>query len=455
MSIKWPWDTQTVELPWGGETLAVEVPATWNLVYPERSRNTEQTRLGERETVRASLDAPYGDGILPIKDYDLAGKKIVIVVDDNTRPTPAYRFFDMILSDLEAAGASPADITLLPALGIHTPMTEQEMVEKVGAANLAGVSWENHNAFDKSANAFFGTTTRGTEVYLNSHLVTADFVILIGLIEPHLMAGFGGGMKNILPGVAFSDTIGTHHEILTDDPLKFNRVGMMPENNSFRLDFEEVRQMVLNRNNGILFCVNVVLGNDKTILASFAGDPIAAHRGGIAFSYNQMGLHLDQQVDGIITNSFPMDINFKQSMKCIGNSLPALKDGGAVMGFLRAENGTDDIPLPEKMSLPLWLVRIVLRVAGPKYVYDLVKLFKKDADVEDKFLYYYTMQLVRAYELFLYVPTLTKEEAEALFFFDYIETVEELVRKAVFKIGLDATVAVFPEGGATFPIIGQ
>ena len=314
--------------------------------------------------------------------------------------------------------------------------------------NIGQVKWENHNAFDKSKNAYFGKTSHGVDVYLNHHLKDANLVILIGLVEPHLWAGFGGGLKNILPGVAYAETIGHHHSIIAEPPYRFNRVAVDAENNSFRLDLEETFNMIKSE----IFCINVVLNSKKEIIACFAGHPIHCHREAVAFTKTICGLLLQKQVDGIITNSAPMDINFKQSMKCVGNTLPALRPKGIVMGFLRAQRGLDDIPLPEK-STPLWLTRTILRTLGPARVLRFLEKVKPGLDVEQKFLTYYSMQLIRAHNLYFYVPSLSDAEVKALGFFERFNQPQEVIERGLKHLGKKATIAVFKEGGATFPLL--
>ncbi|MEW6079419.1 MAG: nickel-dependent lactate racemase [Thermodesulfobacteriota bacterium] len=437
-----------IELPWGETFLKLDLPDTWDVIQPQPSNPQPGTGAHELEIIKAALRQPAGT--TPLSEKRLGGKKIIIIVDDNTRPTPVSRFFHLVTEELTAAGGETADMLVIPALGIHTPMTEAEMAEKIGAANLARIPWENHRAFDPDANAFMGNTRRGTPVSLNRRLAEADLIVLIGLIEPHLMAGFGGGLKNILPGVASAETIGRHHEILTEPPYQANRVGRLPEQNSFRLDLEECRGMI----RADIFCVNVALNHNRTVIACFAGDPIAAHRAGIRFTLDRSGLEMNRQVDGVIVNAHPMDINFKQSMKCVGNALPALKPGGTVMGFLRAEKGLDDIPEPKRSPLPLPVVKKILRLIGPSRVYAFLNLTRKGLNIEERFLYYYTMQLIRQYELLFFVPSLTAETVKALFFFNgFTHTPQDVIRAGVKRLGPRASVAVFPEGGATFPVI--
>lgn len=435
-----------VQLPWGPGSLAVDLPDTWEVIIPRRDARGGKKLADAAAVVKDSLVKPVN--AKPLSSRKLRGARIVIVVDDITRPTPVHLFFHLVLDALKKAGASLKNVTVIPALGIHTPMTGEEMARKIGAKNLKQVAWENHSAFDLKANHYFGTTGRGTTVYLNKRLKDADLVVSIGLVEPHLWAGFGGGMKNIMPGLAYAETIGLHHEIIAEPPYRFNRVAMMPEENSFRLDLEEVRRMI----RADIFCLNVVLDHAGRILASFAGDPVDAHRQGVAFNHACSGLSIDRPVDGIIVNSFPMDINFKQGMKCVGNALPALKSGGAIMAFLRADRGMDDIKVSG--GTPLTILKGLLRLMGPARVRGFLDVVRKGLGVEEKFLVYYSLQLVRQYDLFFYVPTLSDEEAKAVSMFVKCQDPAEVIRRGMKKLGKNAVVAVFAEGGATFPVVG-
>ncbi len=437
-----------ITMPWGNENLRLNLPDTWTVIQPGNSGREASKKESGLSIVKRALKKP--SGLKALSSMKLKGKKIVIVVDDNTRLTPVHAFMHLVLQDITMAGGSLKNTILIPALGIHTPMSAEEMAEKVGDRNLKKLRWENHNAFDQGKNHFFGTTSRGTPVFLNTHLRDADLVVLIGLIEPHLWAGFGGGMKNILPGVASAETISRHHGIIAEPPYRFNRVGMKPEENSFRQDLEETRGMIKAE----IFCLNVSIDHTGEVVAAFAGEPIAAHRNGMEYNYSRLGLALDEQVDAIIVNSYPMDINLKQSMKCVGNSLPALKPGGVVMGFLRAERGVDDISLPED-SKPLWFVKTILRLIGPSRVWGFLEKVKKGLNVEEKFLVYYSMQLIRQYELYFHVPSLSEQEVKLLGFFRQHQTPQQVIDSAVKKIGKHARVAVFPRGGATFPVVGR
>ncbi len=439
-----------IQLPWGNDVLTLSLPDSWDVIIPEKKEmKSSAAKPGKQEEigiVAQALKKPVG--MPPIEKMKLKGKRICIVIDDNTRPTPVDRFLHLVLQSLRKAGASEKNIILIPALGIHTKMTKEEMEAKAGVSNLKKIRWVNHDPHDVVNLQYVGETSRGVRVELNRHAVEADFIVTLGLVEPHLWAGFGGGMKNILPGIASANTIGRHHEIIAEPPYLFNRVAMAPEMNSFRLDLEEVKGML----GAPVFCLNVVLNSEKRIIGAFAGDAVAAHREAVAFTRNVCGLQLKEKVDGIIVNSYPMDINFKQSMKGVGNSIPALKDGGVVMGFLRAERGLDDI-IPPKDYKPLKLVKTILRLLGPSRVFWLLEKTKKGLNEEEKFLTYYSMQLIRAYELYFYVPTVSDDEVRRLGFFENFNDPQAVIERGVKRLGQNAKVAVFPHAGATFPTL--
>jgi nickel-dependent lactate racemase len=436
-----------IRLPWDREPLILELPDSWNVLFPQPAGAPPPVSSDELELVCAALAAPSGS--TPLRARELAGRSILIIVDDNTRPTPVHRFMHLVLDELERGGADLGRALVMPALGIHTPMTEAEMAAKLGPKNLARpLRWRNHDATDRAAHQAFGTTSRGMPVELNRAVGEADLIVLLGLIEPHLWAGFGGGLKNLFPGLGSAEAIGRHHAIIAEPPYAFNRVGMAPEANSFRLDLEEMAAITGKP----IFCLNVVLNGAGAILAAFAGDPIEAHRRGVAFTEELAGRRLERPVDGIIVNSHPMDINFKQSMKGVGNSLPAVKPGGVVMGFLRARRGLDDIPLPED-ARPLWLVKGILRLLGKARIMSFLERTTSGLNVEDKFLRYYSMQLIRGYELYFHVPTLDATAAQHLGFFRHFPEPQGVIDAGRKRLGGRATVAVFPEAGATFPLL--
>lgn len=146
-----------------------------------------------------------------------------------------------------------------------------------------------------------------------------------------------------------------------------------------------------------------------------------------------------------------MDVNFKQSMKGVANALPALRPGGTIRAFLRAERGLEDIVLPEK-GLPLKLLKRLLRLLGASRVMCFLERVKPGLNVEEKFLLYYTLQLVRAYDPYVYTPSQTTEQVKRLGFFEGFDRPEKALEKGRSSLPNKAVVAVFSEAGSTFPV---
>jgi nickel-dependent lactate racemase len=139
-----------IRLPWDREPLILELPDSWNVLFPQPAGAPPPVSSDELELVCAALAAPSGS--TPLRARELAGRSILIIVDDNTRPTPVHRFMHLVLDELERGGADLGRALVMPALGIHTPMTEAEMAAKLGPKNLARpLRWRNHDATDRAA----------------------------------------------------------------------------------------------------------------------------------------------------------------------------------------------------------------------------------------------------------------------------------------------------------------
>src|SRR5215469_15698102 len=145
---------------------------------------------------------------------------------------------------------------VLFGLGVHRDMTPEEARVKLGDADLRGTPWRNHSCSDERNLKYLGTTSRGTYVSLNRHLSEADLIIPVGAIEPHLLLGFSGGCKMLMPGLAFSRTIGENH-MQGVSPERYNYAGA-PES-PIRLDLEEGARMLGKE----IFIVNVVMNESS------------------------------------------------------------------------------------------------------------------------------------------------------------------------------------------------
>src|SRR5204863_9199185 len=154
----------TVNLPFEEGEIAVPLPEGWEIV--DTVRPVPHAKLvDERAALLTALDHPIGTS--PLRDKELASKRIVICVEDISRPTPTGRFFEALLGYLVSHGAAPANMLILFGLGVHRDMTAVEARDKLGKADLRGIPWRNHSHTDEAGLAHLGTTSRGTYVSLN------------------------------------------------------------------------------------------------------------------------------------------------------------------------------------------------------------------------------------------------------------------------------------------------
>jgi nickel-dependent lactate racemase len=294
-----------------------------------------------------------------------------------------------------------------------------------------------------------GTTSRGTRVFINRKLLNADLIICVGAIEPHLLLGFGGGLKMIVPGCAGAETIGKNH-MQGVDPDHFNYVGTSGYDSPMRRDLEEGAQLLKRE----IFIVNSAINENAAPSGFFAGDPVLAHRMGERFIENTLRLKGPEQADVVIANSRPMDADLRQSVKCIGNTLFASKPGGVMIGMARAINGLGEMPLA-KRTLPYTATRTILKVIGKSRVLPLVEKVKKDQPVEEIFIGHFALQMLRRNHLAIFsdCPSLPADIGKKMGMARSFTDVKTLMNWASSKVPSAATVWVFPYGGATYATI--
>ena len=384
-------------------------------------------------------------GCAPLKQLAQGKQQVVIVVDDISRPTPAYLLLGKILDHLVAGGVDLKSVTLVTAPGLHREMTQADMERKAGQDVLAKVGWENHDCRNSGQTVYLGKTDRGTPVYINKTVAEADLRVLVGTIEPHPHAGFGGGFKNILPGVAGVETIAANHAICAS-PKYFFMLGSDPAKNPMRLDLEQAGSML----KGETFIVNTVLNAQMQIIGLVAGDPVKAHRQGVTLAAEVFGVRIPAQADVVITDSFPMDIDLRQGVKAVANVLYAARPGGIIVAALKCEEGLGNMRVPRlKLSgLPafiwkpiIWLLGVLISWISPP-----------GTSPEERFSTYFLLKALLRNRIFVFLPAVASQ-AEGLLpgveiFGDFQDAL-----KAAAKAMPHADVMIFPHGGAIYPEI--
>ena len=318
-----------VSLAYGRGHLDIEVPGDAIVIEP-----TPQPGLADQHAaLLASLAQPISAPALASAISPDA--RICIVHTDITRATPNDRLIPWLLAYLENAGATRENITLLNGTGTHRPNTRAELETMLTPEVVANYRCVNHLCDDRASHLQFGVTRSGVPALIDRTLAEAEVRIITGFIEPHFFAGFSGGPKGIMPGVAALETVMSNHGVqhIGDPHAAFG----ITEGNPL---WEEMRDIALRI--GPSFLVNVALNEQREITGIFAGDLIAAHRAGIEFVRASAMQSVTEPFDIVLTTNsgYPLDMNLYQAVKGIAAAARIVKDGGAILLAAECAEGT-------------------------------------------------------------------------------------------------------------------
>jgi nickel-dependent lactate racemase len=259
---------------WGDIETELSFPNNWEVTVCHMDGH-DAPKLNPEE-FRKIFSNPIG--CKPIRELAKGKKNVVILFDDMSRPTKAAEIVPFILEELAMAGVEEDRIQFICALGTHGPLTAYDFAKKLGEDIIGRFNVYNHNIYENCT--YIGTTRRGTHVSLNTEFVNADFKIGVGTIIPHISAGFGGGGKIILPGIASIETITYNHgpvlihakETGINSNIGFGRY----KDNAQLLDIEEACKM-----SGLDVKIDAIINTKRDTTALFVGEPITQFYEGI------------------------------------------------------------------------------------------------------------------------------------------------------------------------------
>ncbi|HEC78119.1 MAG TPA: nickel-dependent lactate racemase [candidate division WOR-3 bacterium] len=255
---------------------------------------------------------------------------VVVLVSDKKRSITDYpRILEFIAAEIIDAGIDEKNIEFIVALGTHEPHSPEDNRRLYGGIT-ADFNFVNHDCRGELVSV--GKTGTGLEVLVNRRARQADFVIATGKINFHYLAGFSGGRKSILPGIAGYETIRENHSKLREDNILPGNM----ENNIIAREMAEAAHLF-----GIDYIFNVVETPDRSTARVFCGDMKYAFKEGVEFFLTQRRSFIDQKADCVITSpgGYPADGNFFLSHKVVNNSLNAAKKGGAFILVAQCQDG--------------------------------------------------------------------------------------------------------------------
>ncbi len=415
-----------VWLPYGKTDVCVRIPAR-NLLGTIEPKDRAGAIDISPEVERA-LKEPIGTKRL--SEIAKPENKVTIVVDDATRKTPRERMLLPVLAELNAAGVKDENITVIFGCGTHRAVKPEEAKELLGEEALRRVKNISHCCTAQDL-VYVGTTkTHSNKVYVNRVFAEADVKVLLGDVNYHYYAGFGGGRKSILPAISSAETIQGNHALL----LSANAHTGNLEGNPVHIDMTEAARLAK-----VDFIVNIVENKKGEIVKAFAGDLEAAFMEAVKLVDEMYRITVDRRADIIVVSAggYPADLNLYQAYKAVDNALDAVKRGGVII-----------------------LVAECLEGHGNQVFYDwmtrLPDLKAMEREVKRNFVIgghkaYYLLKALQNHQIIL-VSSLPDYYATSIFKLKTARAVNDALAEALKIAGSAARVWAMPQGSHTLPV---
>lgn len=378
--------------------------------------------------LRSSLSHPVG--CKPLTEEIKGIKNVCIAICDITRPVPNGVVLPVLIQELMDTGVDPAFITLLVATGLHRSNEGKELRELVGSDwVLQRVRVVNHIAKNEGDHADLGVTPRGMPIKIDKRFVDADMRIVVGLIEPHFMAGYSGGRKVIVPGIAHQDTIRVLHStrMLKQEGVENCRLEGNP------LHEEQIAAV---RRVGRSFAVNTVIDEDRRISFVNFGDIEKSHLSAVAFARPYFEIPVARKYKTVITSSagYPLDKNYYQTVKGMVGVVDIVETGGDLFVVSECSEGLGTPEFAESQAR-------LIDVGIERF---LEETSQKEFASIDEWESIMQIKAMKTATIHLYSECLTKEE-RVLTGIHVITSLTEAIKRSV-EEKKDNRVAVVPEG---------
>ena len=413
-----------VWLPYGKSDVCVRIPARNLLgsIEPKQVHGAEDVNA----EIERALKEPIGSKRL--SEIAQPDSKIAIVVDDFTRSTPSQAMLSPVLAELNAAGVKDENVTIIFGCGTHRAVKPEEARRLLGDEVLNRVKTVSHdcNAQDLVP---VGKTKHGTDVRVNPVFAEADVKVLLGDVNLHYYAGYGGGRKSVMPAVSCRETISHNHAMLLDPNA---RTGVL-EGNPVHEDMTEAARLAK-----VDFILNVVTNSKGEIVKAFAGDLEQAFLEATKLVDDMYRVTVDRRADIVVVSpgGYPADINLYQAYKGLDNALEVTKRGGTIILVAECAEGHGNQVFYD------WMTR-------------LEDLKKAEREIKRHFELgghkaYYLLKALKNHPIIL-VSSLPDYYANGAFKLKTARAVNDAFREALKNAGSQAKVWTLPQGNFTLP----
>jgi nickel-dependent lactate racemase len=427
-----------IQLAYGKQGLLLELPDEWQVtvIEPQYVAGLPDPHAAVQAALRCPIGAP------PLAEVVRRTDRVGIVFSDITRATPHGLILPAVLAELDHIPRE--QIVLCCALGTHRPNTEDElrrMFAMGGAPELAGELLANYrivqnDAFDPATQQHMGVTSRGHDIWLNREIAACDVKVLTGFIEPHFFAGFSGGGKALMPGMAGQRTVlGNHDAEMIASP---NATWGVTHGNPIWEEVMEVAHCV-----GGVYLVNVTLNKHKELTGVFAGNLDEAHAAGCTFVQQTAMAPVAEAFDIVITTNsgYPLDLNLYQAVKGMSAAAKVVRPGGSIICAAECWDGIPDHGL---------YGQLLRDAASPGELLD--RITSPGFLQQDQWQAQIQAQIQQKAGVYVYSDYLTDAQIRDSLLLpcrDIAATVADLRT----QVGANCSICVLPEGPQTIPYV--
>ncbi len=412
-----------IEIPYGSTSQKVSVNEDniLKVVYPNSVKKRDEMHVLE-QAFNNPVESPKFFEFLDAVD------RFIIVVNDAQRSTPTSKILNYIEPQLDGR-----EFIFLVATGDHRPPTESELKQILGDKVYA--KYRDRVKYHDSKNSqlyYFGKSSRGTEIYLNKLLADYGAIIAINSLEPHYFAGYTGGRKSLVPGVAGYKTISQNHSLSLYREAQLTRL----KGNPVHEDFEDIARIVLEKIK--IFAVNVVIDGDGDIYACATGDILKSFHRLVEAAEEVYCAKIPCKTEIVVTVARPpLDLNLYQAQKAIESAKIAVKDKGVIILVAECREGI-----------------------GPPDFYNLLKESSAPEEVFAKIKnnyklgYHKTAKLIETvmFSNIFIVSSINPEVFEATFIKPF-SNIETAIQEAFKITGSSSKILFLMDGGTVAPII--
>lgn len=415
-----------IKVPYHKSVIDIEIDDE-NLLGVLRSKaDIYKTDLTQEEIVEEALDNPIGSKSL--EELVKGKNNMVIITSDHTRPVPSKITLPILLRRIRKVNPS-IDIKILIATGFHRPTTREEMINKFGREIVENETIINHVSTDDSTLVHVGTLPSGGDLILNKIAVEAELLIAEGFIESHFFAGFSGGRKSVLPGIASARTIMANHcgEFIASPNA---RTGIL-KNNPVHKDMLYAAQKA-----NLAFILNVVIDSEKNIINAFAGDSAEAHLRGCEFVLDISKVDKKLADIVVVTNGgYPLDQNIYQSVKGMTAAEATCKDGGVIIMVAACNDGHGGQSFYDNVA----------KAKTPRELLEKIAKVPRNETVPDQWEFQILARILDRFTVFI-VSDMCNPEMIKNMHMRHAYTFNEALEKAYEIKGKNSKVVVIPDG---------